>query len=389
MTTRVDPNLMEEIKEYGAIHPEACFNCGNCTALCPLSTNEHPFPRRTSRLIQMGLRDHLLSSTDPWMCYFCGDCSVTCPRGAEPAETMMATRRWLIAQYDHTGRAKKLYTSEKVVMWAIARTALLPLVLLLAYHLLTGGQYIDTGQVELNTFAPVMWVWGLVLLHFAYLGMHIVRNMRSMTKHVLGSEASLLQIPWRIYAAALKAFAIHFVTQRQWWSKCDETRKVEFSRWVKHLLLMTGYVTMLILVVPMLWWFQTDKLYPLYNPQRWLGYYATFILMFTSVEIIIGRIRKQEEIHKFSHPSDWIFPIFLLVGSVTGIVVHIFRYLQLPWPTYIAYTVHVMAMVAMLDTEVGIGKWTHLIYRPLAISLDMVRAEAPEHVLGPVPVGTD
>jgi ferredoxin len=389
MTTRVDPNLMEEIKEYGAIHPEACFNCGNCTALCPLSTNEHPFPRRTSRLIQMGLRDHLLSSTDPWICYFCGDCSVTCPRGAEPAETMMATRRWLIAQYDHTGRAKKLYTSEKVVMWAIARTALLPLVLLLAYHLLTGGQYIDTGQVELNTFAPVMWVWGLVLLHFAYLGMHIVRNMRSMTRHILGSEASLLQIPLRVYVAALKAFAIHFVTQRQWWSKCDETRKVEFSRWAKHLLLMTGYCTMLILVVPMLWWFQTDKLYPLYNPQRWLGYYATIVLMFTSVEIIIGRIRKQEEIHKFSHPSDWMFPIFLLVGSVTGIVVHIFRYLQLPWPTYIAYTVHVMAMVAMLDTEVGIGKWTHLIYRPLAISLDMVRAEAPEHVLGPVPAGTD
>jgi hypothetical protein len=62
---------------------------------------------------------------------------------------------------------------------------------------------------------------------------------------------------------------------------------------------------------------------------------------------------------------------------------------DLAWPTYIAYTVHVMAMVAMLDTEVGIGKWTHLVYRPLAFSLELVKKEAQGRVPGPVPVGTD
>jgi quinone-modifying oxidoreductase subunit QmoC len=389
VSTRVDPDLLHELKEYGAINPEACINCGNCTAICPLTTSEYPFPRRTIRYIQMGLKQPLLESLDPWMCYFCGDCSITCPKGAEPAETMMAARRWLIAQYDHSGKAKELYTSEKKVAWTIIRTALLPLLLLLGYHLLTGGNNIVTDRVVLNDFAPVMWVWALVLLHFVYLGFHLVRNSLNMTRYVLGEEASLLKIPLRLYFAALRGFAINFVTQREWWSKCDETRKVEFGRWFKHLLLATGYVIMLFLVVPMLWWFQTDKIYPIYNPQRWLGYYATIVLIFTSIEIIIGRIRKQEEIHKFSHPSDWLFPIFLLVGSVTGILVHIFRYVALPWPTYVAYTVHLMAMVAMLDTEVGIGKWTHLIYRPLAISLDLMKREVPEQVLGPVPSGTD
>lgn len=389
MSTRVDPTLLEEIKEYGAIDPEGCFNCGNCTASCPLTTSDYPFPRRTIRYIQMGMRDRLLRSTDPWMCYFCGDCSVTCPRGAEPAETMMAARRWLIAQYDQTGKAKKMYTSEKTVVRAIVRTALLPLILLVGYHLLTGGRNIHTEQVVLNDFAPVMWVWAVVLLHFVYLGFHVVKNMLYMSRLILGEEAGLHKIPLRIYAAALREFVIHFFTQRQWWSKCDETRKVEFNRWFKHLLLLTGYVIMLVLVVPMLWWFQTDNLYPLYHPQRWLGYYATIVLIFTSVEIIIGRIRRQEEIHKFSHPSDWLFPIFLLVGSVTGIVVHILRYLYLPWPTYIAYTIHVMAMIAMLDTEVGIGKWTHLMYRPLAICLEMMKREVSEQALGPVPVGSD
>jgi quinone-modifying oxidoreductase, subunit QmoC len=389
VSTRVDTRLLEELKEYGAINPEACFNCGNCSAVCPLTTSEHSFPRRTIRMVQMGLREQLKTSIDPWMCYFCGDCSRTCPRGAEPAETMMASRRWLIAQYDQSGKARKLYTSERTVAAAIARAALIPLVLLVGYHLLTGGRNIETSRVALNEFAPVMWVWALVLLHFAFLGRHIVTNAMAMVGNLLGSQASLLDIPVSAYLAGLKDFAVHFVSQREWWSKCEENRRVEFSRWVKHLLLMIGYVTMLILIVPLLWWFQTDNMYPLYNPQRWLGYIATILLLFTSIEILISRMKKQEEIHRFSHPSDWLFPSFLLVGAITGILVHIFRYSGLPWPTYIMYTIHVMAMVAMLDTEVGIGKWTHLIYRPLALALEAMKERTALVAPRLLPSGTD
>jgi ferredoxin len=389
MSTRVDPELLQELRAYGAVGAEKCINCGNCTAVCPLTSSEYPFPRRTIRMMQMGLRDQMLASLDPWLCYFCGDCSKTCPRGAEPAETMMASRRWLIANYDQSGKARGLYTSTKTVAWTIIRTAVIPLILLLGYHLLTGGRHIRTDQVTLNEFAPVAWVWVLVLLHFAYLGYHLIRNSLNMSRLALGSETSPLSIPLGAYLAGIKSFAVHFVSQRKWWSECDETRKLEFSRWVKHLLLMSGYVLMLILIVPLLLWFQTDNLYPIYHPQRWLGYYATVILIFTSVEIIYSRIKKNEELHRFSHHSDWLFPSFLLIGATTGIVVHIFRYMLLPWPTYIAYTVHVMAMVAMLDTEVGIGKWTHLIYRPLALSLDAMRKSSSELVPDASPAGAD
>ena len=137
---------------------------------------------------------------------------------------------------------------------------------------------------------------------------------------------------------------------------------------------------MLVLIVGLLWWFQTDKIYPLYHPQRWLGYYATIVLLYASGESLIGRIRKSEQIHKYSHHSDWLFPGFLFVGTLTGILVHIFRYAGWPWPTYVLYVVHVMTMIAMLDTEVGIGKWTHLIYRPLAMYFDAVKEAAREEV---------
>ena len=111
MSHRVDPNLLSELKKYGDINVEACFNCGNCTAICPLSTENGSFPRRMIRYAQVGMRDELLGSKELWMCYYCGDCSETCPRQAEPGEFMAATRRYAIASYDRLGLARMLYTS--------------------------------------------------------------------------------------------------------------------------------------------------------------------------------------------------------------------------------------------------------------------------------------
>ncbi|RLD00825.1 MAG: 4Fe-4S ferredoxin, partial [Chloroflexi bacterium] len=102
---------MYELKEYGAVDIEKCFNCGNCTAICPLTSTDHPFPRDMIRMIQLGLGDKMNERVDPWLCYYCGECSETCPKQAEPGETLMAARRWLTAQYDWTGLAGKFYTS--------------------------------------------------------------------------------------------------------------------------------------------------------------------------------------------------------------------------------------------------------------------------------------
>ena len=146
MSNRVDPNLLLELQDYGAVGAEICFNCGTCTAMCPLTDDEHPFPRNMIRLAQLGLEDRLLESTDPWLCYYCGDCAQTCPRQAEPGETMMALRRWLTAQYDPTGHSAKLYTSEKAVWTTIVRICLITLAAFVLFHLVTGFDRIVTGQ---------------------------------------------------------------------------------------------------------------------------------------------------------------------------------------------------------------------------------------------------
>jgi len=208
----------------------------------------------------------------------------------------------------------------------------------------------------------------------------------TMARHVLRDELRSNQISVFVFLAEFRNFVAHFMTQSRW-RGCTENR----SGWLKHLLFMSGYVTMLALIVPFLWWFQTDEIYPIIHPQRWLGYYATIMLIMYSADSLIGRIRKVEQKHRFSHASDWI-----LFGAVSGILVHIFRYLgqgnlTLVWPTYALYLIHVLTMVAMLDTEVGVGKWMHMMYRPLAQYLESVKARVaqPGQEMVGIPVSPD
>ena len=378
MATRVDPTLLKELKEYGAIGAEKCFNCGTCTAMCPLTSDDYAFPRNMIRMVQIGNKEKLTQSLDPWLCYYCGDCSVTCPKGAEPGETMMAARRWLTAQYDKSGHGARLYTSSKAAWKAIIGYALIPLILLVVFHVSrTLGLHnygdIVTDRVDINAFAPTMWVWAIVLIDFALLGGRLLRSVINMFQLTMGTKSGREPIPLSVYISEFKTFLTHILTQKRWLD-CGEDR----SRWIKHLFLVTGYGTMLVLIVGLLWWFQTDNIYPIWHPQRWLGYYATIVLLYTSGEALIGRIKKKGEALKFSHHSDWLFPGFLFVGTLTGILLHTFRYAGWSWATYIMYTIHAMVLIAMLDTEVGIGKWMHVFYRPLAVYFQAVKVRAEE-----------
>jgi len=50
MASKINTHFSEELKKYGAVNFNACYNCGNCTAVCSLSTPEESFPREMVRL---------------------------------------------------------------------------------------------------------------------------------------------------------------------------------------------------------------------------------------------------------------------------------------------------------------------------------------------------
>lgn len=364
MNLRADPAFLSELKEYGEVNIEACFNCGNCTAICPLSTDETPFPRNNIRLMQLGLKERILQNTDPWLCYYCGECSETCPRQAEPAEAQMALRRWLTGQYDWTGLARRFYTSK---VWEIGAIALVSVFIILMFVFFHGP--IVTDRVELNTFAPVELVHIGDWIMAGFLSFFLLSNVLRMYVLIIG-KVPILQIPLSIYISEAWNLVYHAATQARF-SQCGDRRP-----WINHILLVSGYFLMFSIIVFFLPWFQTDNFYPLYHPQRWLGYYATIVLLYGAGQAIWGRIKKTYQMHRFSHLSDWIFPILLMLTTVSGILVHAFRYTGWPLATYVIYVIHLAILTPMLVLEVPFGKWAHLAYRPFAIYFQNIREKA-------------
>ena len=362
MSTTVQPEVSREIAQFGSEDITKCFNCGHCTAICSLSGAEAAFPRKTIRYAQLGLRDKLLASPEPWLCYYCGECSQTCPRQANPGEIMMTLRRWLTAQYDCTGLAGKFYLSARWELSALALVAALVVAIFVLFH----GPIV-TDRVELNTFAPVFWVelgdWALAL----GLGSLLLINAYRMSRLIL-SAGGTGRIPGSLFVAELRTLVVHFLTQKR---RRDCTSP---TRWWKHALLVSGYLTMMLLIIVLLRWFQTDGSH--WRPIDLLGYYATGILLYFTGDALISRFRRREEIHKYSHLSDWTFLVLLFLTSLTGILLHIFRLGGLALPTYWMYVIHLAIAVPMLVVEVPFGKWAHLAYRPLALYLMAVRQRA-------------
>ena len=379
MSTRVNPDLVDELAEYGAEDVQKCFNCGNCTATCALAEENTNFPRRSMRALQLGREDKLKGSLEPWLCYYCGECSTSCPRGASPGETMMSLRRWLTSRYDFTGISRVFYRRPRVELLSVIVVALLTGIGFTLFGFMNGDINSYNGP---DSFLPASvvhifdWVLAAILLAF------LIPNMIRMWWFTIGRETTgrgPMRLSAGAYLKSVYQFPLHFMTQKRY-AQCERKRP-----WAVHLALMLSYVTMLVLIMFFLEYMWSGPTID------WrvhvFGYLASVGLIFATLWAIIGRLKKMEAQHQHSHESDWIFLILLLVVALTGVLQHVLHRGGADVAANVAYVVHLMAVVPMLGLEVPFSKWSHMAYRPLAMYFStlhkqMVPAPAPEEVPG-------
>jgi len=80
----------------------ACYQCGKCSAGCPMAKYMDILPNQMIRFAQLGLEEALLSSNAIWLCVSCLTCNTRCPKGVKIAEVIEAIRRVrLRARMDH------------------------------------------------------------------------------------------------------------------------------------------------------------------------------------------------------------------------------------------------------------------------------------------------
>ena len=223
MTVRVDPTLLPKIQQYGAFDVDACFNCGNCTAVCPLSEGDTTFPRRIIRYAQVGMKDEVLASKELWTCYACGQCSETCPRQAEPSEFMAASRRYAIASYDRTRLARFLYL--KPLLGTIA--AVLFAVFLGLFMYVNRSGPAPEGEMAFFEFIPASLVHDLGIVAMILVFVAGLAGVLTM----IGKVAPASDIHWRglmnreglkaIGSSLWSSLAIESLGQKRYREDCE------------------------------------------------------------------------------------------------------------------------------------------------------------------------
>ncbi|MFQ6080885.1 MAG: 4Fe-4S dicluster domain-containing protein [Candidatus Bathyarchaeia archaeon] len=98
--TDMDPKFKYVISKIpGAERIMLCFQCGTCTADCPIARFSDSYrPRKLMRMTQLGLKDRVLSSDVIWLCAACFTCVDHCPQDVEIASVLRALRNLAVKE---------------------------------------------------------------------------------------------------------------------------------------------------------------------------------------------------------------------------------------------------------------------------------------------------
>jgi heterodisulfide reductase subunit C2 len=87
-----DAELLADLKLHD------CYQCGNCSAGCPLAHTMDLLPNRLVQLAQMGQVEKAAASEAIWQCVSCMTCTTRCPKSVDCAGVIDALRQISIAR---------------------------------------------------------------------------------------------------------------------------------------------------------------------------------------------------------------------------------------------------------------------------------------------------
>jgi len=75
-------------------HLQDCYQCGKCTAGCPVAARMDFAPNQLIRLLQLDNSDAALRASAIWECVSCQTCSARCPKSVDCAGVMDVLREF-------------------------------------------------------------------------------------------------------------------------------------------------------------------------------------------------------------------------------------------------------------------------------------------------------
>lgn len=106
----LESSSLQEVEELSGENVWACYQCGCCSAGCPLSFAMDLLPNQVIRLLHLGQLEDVSSYNSVWLCASCLACMNRCPRGVDLSRINEAIRYLALQR----GKAPDRYGPEAV-----------------------------------------------------------------------------------------------------------------------------------------------------------------------------------------------------------------------------------------------------------------------------------
>ncbi|MFB3825869.1 MAG: 4Fe-4S dicluster domain-containing protein [Bryobacteraceae bacterium] len=100
---------------------EKCYQCGKCTAGCPVAARMDLVPNQLLRLVQLGHAGRAMRARAIWQCVGCQTCSARCPKGVDCAGALDWLRRQALAASAVAPEARRTVAFQKTFLNNIRR----------------------------------------------------------------------------------------------------------------------------------------------------------------------------------------------------------------------------------------------------------------------------
>ncbi|MCK5513036.1 MAG: 4Fe-4S dicluster domain-containing protein, partial [Deltaproteobacteria bacterium] len=93
-----DQVFAQKVKELSHSDLDRCYQCYTCTAGCPVAYAMDYYPHQIMRMVQLGVKERVLSCSTIWLCAACETCATRCPNEIELVNVMDTLREMALEE---------------------------------------------------------------------------------------------------------------------------------------------------------------------------------------------------------------------------------------------------------------------------------------------------